>query len=215
MALTAEAQLAALLAQLYGPTWRQNRLITNSGDVYPATNNFTSNPTNIGISGTFGSGWSGQLPNGWRVETNGIGLAGNCSIVPAAVTDPNPVPWVRIKPSQSALANIAVTMSAAPRPISGSDPDPVELMLEVRGNDFRNFNDMTVWVQAGGQRLAPNGRLRWSAVTGMNRTATLQQSHFRTGATGGTPLHYCYISGVTSATGEMGSIDLRCWSMRG
>lgn len=216
MALTAEAQLSSLLAQLYGPNWRQSRLATNPGDVFPATDNFTTNPTNVlGTGGTFGAGWSGQLPQGWRVETNGAGLSGVCSIVPAAVTDPNQVPWVRIKPSQSAAANISVTMTAAPRFIDANVPNPVEIMMEVRGNDFRNFNDLTTWIQAGGQRLTPNARLRWGETIGMNRTATLQQSHYRTGSSGGTALNYCYISGALSATGEMGSIDIRCWSVRG
>lgn len=215
MALTAEAQLSSLLAQLYGPNWRQSRLATNPGDVFPATDNITTNPTNIGTGGTFGSGWSGQLPNGWRVETNGVGLIGVCSIVPAAVTDPNQVPWVRIKPSQSAAANIAVTMTAAPRFIDANVPNPVEIMMEIRGNDFRNFNDLTTWIQAGGQRLTPNARVRWSEFTGMNRVATVQQSHYRTGSSGGTALNYCYITGALSASGEMGSIDIRCWSVRG
>lgn len=215
MAITGKTRYEEILLDLYGPDWQESRLVTDSADVYPAQDQWTTNPTNVGTDGTFGSGWSGTLPTGWRVETNGAGLAGVCSIVSADVGDPNQVPWVRIKPSQSASANIAITMTGAGRTISSTVPDPLEQMIEVRGNNFVNFNDLNLWLQAGGQRLTPNARLRWGDSIGLNVRGTLQQEHYRTGATSGSPTNYIYIAGTTSASGEMGSIDLRCWSVRG
>lgn len=215
MALTSESAWESLMAELYGPQWRRSRLVTTSADVYPAQSQWASNPTGIGTGGTFGSGWSGTLPNGWRVENNGAGLAGTCSIVAADAGDPNQTPWVRITPTASAAANIALTMPAAGRTITASDPPALEQLVELRGNDFRGFNDFNFWLQAGGQRLTPNARLRWGASIGFNRRVTLQQRHYRTGSTGGTPLLYCYISSPATYGGAMGSIDVRCPSVRG
>ena len=216
MGLTAEPALRALMAELYGPQWERNRLVRAGGDVYPAHAQWTVNPANEGTTGATSGGWAGQCPAGWSVGTNGAGLAGTVSIVAADAGDPNPVPWVRITPSQAATgANIAVTMGAAGRTVTANDPPFLEQMLEVRGNEIRNFNDLTCWMQAGGVRVTPNARLRWSASAGFNRRATLQQRHHRTGSTGGAVSNVIYITGAASASGAMGSIDLRCWSMRG
>jgi hypothetical protein len=216
MAITSQPAWEALLADLYGPSWRQSPLVTDAADVYPSTSQWVTNPTNVGETGTFGSGWAGTLPTGWRVETNGTGIGGSCSIVAADAGDPNQVPWVRISPSSSNTgSNISVSVTAAGTTISASVPDPLEQLLEVRGNSLTNFNDLTMWMQAGGQKLTPNARLRWGASIGLNVRGTLRQQHFRTGSTGGSPIIATYIAGAAVASGSMGSIDLRCWSIRG
>lgn len=212
MALTAQTQLEALLAnQGYG-----SPLVTDPADVYPAQPQWTTNPTNTGTGGTFGSGWSGQAPNGWRVETNGSGLAGAVSIVAADVGDPNQTPWVRITPSAVAPANIAITMDGAGRSITSSDPDTLEQLLDIRFNAFTKFSLLETWAQAAGNRFTKTGKLMWDANIGANERVTLRQKFYRNGANaGGTPLHYIYIGAAVTHSGSCGSIDLRCWSVRG
>jgi len=217
MGLTAEPALRALMAEIYGSGWYRNPLVTNPDDVWPNTYQWTTNPTNVGTGGTFGSGWSGQAPNGVNVSTNGAGLVGTVSIVAADVGDPNQVPWMRITPSVAAVANIAITMTGAGRTINSTTPPRLEQMIEVRGNNFTRFNDFRLWMQAGGQKLTPDLRLRLNATAGLNRRLILRQSYHRTdaGAASGTPTNYIYISGASSFSGDMGSIDMRCWSVRG
>jgi hypothetical protein len=216
MAITAKPALEALMAQLYGSGWAQSRLVTDASDVYPAQPQWTTNPTNVGVGGTFGSGWSGQAPDGWRVANNGSGIGGTVSIEPADEGDANQVPWVRITPNaSSASAQIAITMTGAGRTITSNDPAELEQMIEVRGNSFTQYDDLTLWLQSGGNRLSPNARLRWGATIGLNQRGTLQQSHYRTTGSAGTPTNYIYVASTQNYSGNMGSLDLRCWSVRG
>lgn len=210
--------LTTLMANLYGPGWRINRLVRDPADIYPNTNQWVPNPTNQGGPYTLLAGWTGTAPSGWTIQSNGAGMAGVVGIAPADIGDPNPVPWFRVTPSQCQVgSNISISFNGSGRTITaapGGVPDPLEQMLEIRGNNLVNFRDITYWLQAGGLRITPNARLRWG-TTGMNATATLQQEHHRIDGGGGSPLIVVYIGAGVTASGSMGSIDLRCLSMRG
>ena len=216
MALDAKPQLEALMLLLYGSSWNTSRLVTDPSDVFPTQPQWVVNPTNVGTSGTFGSGWSGTAPAGASITTNGVGIGGTVSIVPADVGDPNQVPWMRITPtSANTGSNISIQLAASGRTITSSDPDRLEQLLEVRGNGLLNYRDLTFWLQAGGLRRTPNARLRWGASTPLNARATLQQSHHAIATGTGAPIIVIYIQAGAVASGPMGSIDLRCMSIRG
>lgn len=215
MALTAESALTALMVELYGTGWAQSRLVTDAADVYPAQPQWTTNPTNTGTGGTLGSGWTGSCPTGWNVQTNGAAQVGTVGIVAADGGDPNTVPWVRITPTTSAASAIAITMTGAGRTIASGDPAALEHLAEIRFNGMTHYYDLTLWLQSGGSALAPASRLRWGSSIGVNNTVTVQQKHYRTNGSAGTPVNYIYIAGADSYTGDMGSVDIRCWSVRG
>lgn len=213
MGLTAKPLLEALFAnQAYG----RAPLVISSADIYPAQPQWTTNPTNVGTGGTFGTGWSGSLPTGWRVDNNGGSNIGVSSIVAADVGDTNTVPWVRLTPSVAVASNISVTMTGAGRYISDIDPDTMEQLIEVRFNGLRTFSALEAWAQSTGNKFTKVGKLYWSGTTGADGTVVLRQRFYRFGTSvGGTPSNYIYIGSSAAFSGAMGSIDIRCWSVRG
>lgn len=215
MGLTAQPLLAALFAnQSYA-----SPLVTSSADVYPTTPQWCPNPTSIGTAGTFGAGWSGQCVTGLRIEKNGAGnCTGTASIIAADAGDTNQVPWQRITPAEMTLNTaISVSFAGAGRTITSSDPAVLEQLVEVRLNALgANFNGLDMWSQASGSgKITKTCRLKLGAAGPMTKRLTLQQKFERqTPAATGAVAHYIYIGAATSA-GAMGSIDFRCFSLRG
>lgn len=213
MGLTAQPLLEALFAN---QAYSRAPLITDSADVYPAQPQWTTNPTSVGTSGTFGSGWSGSCPTGWRVENNGGSNVGVVSIVAADGGDANTVPWVRLTPSVAVASNIAVTMTGAGRAITAIDPAEAEQLIEIRFNGFTTFSVLEAWAQASGNKFTKVAKLKWSGTTGADGAVVLRQRFYRNGTSvGGTPSNYIYIGSSEAFSGAMGSIDIRCWSVRG
>lgn len=214
--LTAQTQMQALLAN---QAYSRAPLVTNSSDVYPTQPQWISNPTLVGTGGTAGGGWSGVVPTGWQVDTNGSGMAGTVSIVAADIDDSNQVPWMRITPSLTSTSNIRIRIPASGRTLTELDPGTLEQLIEVRLNALFNFREMEFWMQiASGQSIVNTGYLQLPAVSGANGINVLRQKYMRVNGAltaGGTPTAYIYIKGAGVASGSMGSIDIRCPSVRG
>lgn len=214
MGRSAKMQLVALFAN---QGYSRAPLVTDAADVYPTIPQWVDNPVLAGTGGSVGGGWTGTAPTGWTVGTNGSGLAGTASIVAADAGDTNTVPWLRITPSQSASARILVSMAASGRSITSSDPDTLEQIIELRFNSLRNFEMLDFWIQNNsGQKFTSTAYLKWGKDIGASGTAVLRQKFQRSGSTaGGTPTAYIYIHGANSASGSMGSVDIRCPSIEG
>lgn len=196
-------------------------LVTNPADVYPAQPQWINNPTaagNVSFSGV----WSGNLPTGWSISTNGSGIGGTTEIVPATTVDPtdtNPVPWVRITPNSSVtFGQISLTFTASGRTVTAVDPDTLEQLLEVKVEGLQNFNVLEYWLQNNA-----GNKLTTVAYFGLDREglsvppAVLRREFKRAGSTaGGTPfIGVVYIYSVVAGSGSMGSILVRCPSVRG
>ena len=216
MALTAEPQLSALfINQVY-----TSPLVTSAADIYPAQPQWFPNPTNIGTGGILGAGWTGQAPNGFNIYSYGAGFAGTVAMIAADIGDVNQIPWMRITPtSVGAVGTIGITSAGAGRVMSSSDPYDFEQCHQVR---FVNFDGTklsqmgTLMSAENGGRLTEDSNFRFGG-TGLNRTFTIQQKYRRRNpSASGAISHYIIIGGTTASfTGSMGSIDIRCISVRG
>lgn len=214
MGQAAQAQLTALFAnQSYA-----NPLITDPTRVYPAFDQWNPNPTNTGTGGTFGAGWSGVCPTGMRIEGNGAGTGGTVAIEAAAGGDSNSTPWVVLTPtSLQAGSSISISFPGSGRTIDGSTPSTLEQMVEFRAASLANFSGIDSWIQAvSGLKLTKVLHFVWNAATVLSRTWTGRQKLYRTSptASGASTTNFIYAGGVT-ASGAMGSLAFRCFSVEG
>lgn len=208
MALTAQASLAALLSN-QGYT---SALVTDAADVYPAQPQWSPNPTMTGTGGTKGSGWSGTLPDGYRVETYGSGLAGAASIVAADAEDANQVPWLRITQSATDAAG-AVTIKWAGA--GSGDPDTFEQLIEFRFNALTAASELWYWMQTSSGAVTKYAKLKWNGlITALTDTVTLRQKFYSLNA-GSISTVDLYIYMFNSGSGGTGSFDIRCPTVRG
>ena len=193
-------------------------VVTDSADKYSATDQWNPNPTNTGTDGTFGSGWSGTAPTGWNISGNGSGTGGTVSIVSADVGDANQTSWVRITPTSSqAGSNIAISLSGAGRTITSTVPAQWDEIYEVRVNALENYTGISSWIQAGaGGSMTLVNTLDWEEWGALTAQGVARQNMHRvnTSASGSSTL-YIYIGGTATDTGSMGSIDIRCFTIRG
>lgn len=207
--------LAALLAGQNYPS----RIVTDPADVYPAQPQWHPNPTNVGTGGTASSPFTGTVPNGITVGANGAGVAGTCSIVAADVGDANTVPWLRITPTQTQNnSNISITSAGAGRAFSAGDPAEFDQIVQLRFNGFdaSKWRRLRCWMQAStGGKVTTDAVLKLGG-TPCNDTVTLRQKFKRlVPSAAGSTTHVIYIEGASSFSGAMGSIDIRCHSVRG
>lgn len=220
MALTSEGAFAALLASLGFTAGSYSPLVTDPAIVYPTYPQWHPNPTNVGTGGTKGSGWSGSVIDGGLLEFYGSGGSGTASIVAADGGDPIQIPWQRMAPTvASSGGGFGLSFTGAGRTITGSDPDTLEQVLEVRFNDFKAYDQMVSRLfPTGGGTITPSQYLRWSGSTGANRRATHYQKFARinAGGTGATSIVRLEFGGAASGySGAMGSVDVRCHTVRG
>lgn len=216
MGLTMQSKLTALLAN---QGFARAPLVTDAADVYPAEDQWINNPTGTGTGGSKGGGWTGTLPDGWSISTNGSGIGGTVAIVAADGGDANATPWVRITPtSSSSFAQISLTFTASGRTVTSIDPSELEELLEVRFGAIENFNRLDFWIQNNsGNKLTQLAYLKWGETIPPSETVTLRQRYYRAGSTaGGTPfIGVVYVYSVVADSGSMGYIDVRCPSFRG
>lgn len=214
MALTAEARLASLFAsRAY-----VSPLVTDSADVYPATDQWSINPTNVGTGGSASSGWTGSVINAGSVQNYGAGGTGVASIVAADGGDPNTDPWQRLTPATCEEdGGIVFSVTGAGRTVDASNPDTLDQVVQLRFNNFSQYTDLYYNLHIGGVgSISKRGRLRWGGSIGANRTVVLRQKFYRvqTGYTG-TPGIRIDIAGGADFSGDMGSVDIRYASTRG
>ncbi len=219
VALEAQPQLEYLFSN---QGYARAPLVTDPADVYPAENQWVGNPTAAGTGGSKGGGWTGTLPDGWSIGTNGSGIGGTVAIVAAADVDPtdtNATPWVRITPtSSSSFAQISLTFTASGRTITTSDPSTLEQLLEVKAEGLENFDLLEFWMQNNSGNKTTQVAYLGLRASGLTAgPALLRQKYSRAGNTaGGTPIiGVVYIYSVVADSGGMGSILVRCPSIRG
>ncbi len=217
MALTAAAGLAALLAnQTY-----TSDLITSAADVYPAQPQWVDNPTNVGTGGTVGAGLTGSAPNSTTAFCGTGSAAGTVAIVAAAGGDPNTVPWVRLTPSTvSASGYFGLEYTGSGRTVTSTDPLDLEQMVEVRFNgiDPAYVSEAQIEMRVGAYELPKRARLQfggWGST--ISRTMVLRQKIHRKDSNADNGTRVCKVQILTSAnfTGSVGSVDFRCFSIRG
>jgi hypothetical protein len=216
--LEAKSQLEYLFSN---QAYSRAPLVTDAADVYPAQPQWINNPTATGTVAVSGT-WSGNLPTGWSISTNGSGIGGTTAIVAAADVDPtdtNTVPWVRITPtSSSSFAQISLTFTASGRTITTSDPSTLEQLLEVKAEGLENFDLLEFWMQNNSGNKTTQVAYLGLRASGLTAgPALLRQKYSRAGNTaGGTPIiGVVYIYSVVADSGGMGSILVRCPSIRG
>lgn len=184
-------------------------LVTDPADVYPAQPQWTTNPTNVG---------GGSTPTNVSVGQYGSGFTASSSIVAAAGGDSNTVPWHRVTPTALGVDGYALTinMTGAGRTVTTSDPSQFEHLVELRFNGLVGFRLLESWSQkTTGEKITQKAYLQLDPA-GMTATAVLRLNFYRFGATAGGPIeHDIYLWSAGATSGSLGSIDQRCWSVRG
>lgn len=218
-ALTAKPQLESLFAnQGYA-----SPLITSGSDVYPSQAQWVVNPTNAGTGGTRSAGWTGtgSLPAGVNVSSNGAGTSGTAEIIAADVGDSNSVPWLRIIPTttQSGSA-VSIRFSGAGRDYATNDPSDLEQTIQIRlsGVNGNAISQARSWMQAGGQKITAEQFLIINKAAAASGTVTLRQRYKRTSASSAitgpvVTTNHIYLD--CAGTGPVGSIDIRCFGVKG
>lgn len=201
-------------------------LVTDAADVYPATPQWFTNPTMLGTSGTTGTGISGTVVTGLDVSRSASGAAATCSVVSADVGDPNTTPWQRIAPTQgSTSTSVKVTSTLNGRSITSGDPASLDVVMQLRFNSFdpnQEVDYVRVYVtgDSDGEAMS-DARLRMLFQTPpISRTVTFRNAVPRTAGANqtGAKLHIDInfpSFGSFGPAGSIGSIDIRCISVRG
>lgn len=215
MGVDGAAGLSALLAS-YGYT---SPVSTNPADVFPAQPQWVPNHTNAGTSGTAVAPVTGTVPTGWTVTTNGAGLGAAVSIVAADVGDANATPWLRITPSAvQANSSLVITRAGSGRAFSTVDPVRFDQIMQIRLNAFdaSKWARLRTWMQDGTSNKVTLESVLQMGGGPITKTVTLRQNYLRRyPAASGTPTLNTYLVGRTSFSGAMGSIDIRCHTIRG
>lgn len=214
-ASTAEAALTALLAnQTYS-----SQVVTSAADVYPSTSQWVLNAQNSGTGGTTGTGITGTVPDGMQVVCTS-GAAATVSIVAADGGDPNAAPWVRITPTAVVNGAISITMDSDGAAVTTSAPAGFDQVAQIRFNalDCARVSEVNLSMQYGSFQVPKPARLRTRDIAApITRTVVLQQALRRKDANAGTPPPFYTtfnVSSEASFTGSMGSVDVRCVTLR-
>lgn len=213
MGFDGATSLAPWLAQW---AW-DSPLVTDPAIVYPGHPQWVKNTT---MAGTGGSG-TGTVPTDWAVAHTAGGTQ-TSSKVSAAVDDPNQTPWLRVTPLSiadgGAEGGLVVTPTLAHPAITDSSPDTIEAMFEIRFNNFasQRFRRLQFYVYGNGnEALTPPAYLRMQqgpttalvvARCAIRRSATRVSSSVATFA--------LVFSSLESFTGDMGSFDVRCATVK-
>lgn len=190
------------------------------------TTQWHTNPQNAGTGGTNSTGGSGSLPNGYTLsDPLATGNVANTSIV--ASGDSNPSPYVRISPTAMAAGGrLRLTVAGGGRSVTASDPAVLDCVLEVRFNavNTSKLTDVRTWfTNAGGGLMVSGGdpsadlMLRLGVITSLTKTTVLRAKWKRTSsnvcASGGSI--YFEIRALSSFSSSIGSIDVRCHTIKG
>lgn len=216
--IDAAAQFGALIS-----AGRPSPVSTNPANVYPSTPQWVVNPMMAGTGGSASGGFTGSVSNNWSVSAYGAGFSGSCSKVAADAGDPNQTPWQRITPSAGPSPtmgeSISITTAMAGRAITPADPTQLDVVIELRLNalDSNKIGSVLLWMQGSGtgEKVFPDLSLRLGGGL-LSQTVVLRHKMPREAfATHAGATLYLYISPTTSFSGDVGSIDFRCVTVRG
>ena len=207
------------LASLLSTYGYSSPVSADAADVYPTAAQWNPNHVNAGSTASSGA-FTGSVPTGYSVGANGAGVAGTVSIVAAAGGDSNATPWLRITPSQAQSgSSIAISRALAGRSITTVDPATLDVVLQLRFNSFdaRQWSALRLWSQgSSGGKLSADLSALMGGDAALTRTVTLRHALPRPTANAESSLTlYCYITAAATLTAGMGSIDIRCITLRG
>ena len=198
----------------------QSPLTTDPADVYPAQPQWMPNPTNIGVGGTSGGGFTGVVANSITVGSYGTGMAGICSIVAADAGDSNQMPWQRVELTAGAIGSaLQLSGTMVGRTITAIDPERLDMIMEIRlnGIDLTKLASFSGFAQAStSEYLVPPTPLDLPNSGTSNRRYVLRTRRKRSAATTPAACHWYLRATVRSTfSASIGSIDFRCISIRG
>lgn len=198
-------------------------LSTDAADVYPAQPQWIANHVMAGTGGSNSLSGGGSVANSWSVGPGGGSIDGTCAKVAADGGDTNQTPWQRISPTQIADngtdGGIGASIALTGRTITDSDPDSLDVILEVRMNALatQRFRYLRVFAYGNSnEELSPPMFLRLGA--GPTTETAVMRCAIRRSATrvahASAQLNILLCSSE-SFTGSMGSVDFRCATVRG
>lgn len=211
---------APLVAAIMAPFAYPSPLVVDGADKYPATANWVQNSVMSGNGGTNGIG-AGLVVSGWQISRSGAGNNADTSIVPADGGDPNQTPWQRITPTALGTNTTYITLRSGllfPA-ITTSYPEALDVLAQVRFNDLdgSKFQSISHFVYGtSNENLSPPSYLRLEEPEMVNRTVTWRTAVRRSGTRVSHSSAYIdwRIRSAGAFTGAMGSIDVRCLSIR-
>lgn len=212
---------AAAFAAALAPYDYASPISTDSADKYPTNPQWVTNHVMSGTGGTNSLG-SGSVPTGWAVSSYGTGFTATTSIVAADVGDPNQTPWLRITPTavtNAAGGHLQFVATMAGRTITTLDPNPLELVAEYRFNslDASRFSVLRAYVYgASNENMTAQAKLQMGDAT-LNGSAVARTSRKRPASAvshASASLKFELVPNQIFS-GSMGSIDVRCATVRG
>lgn len=167
------------------------------------------NPSNTG---------SGATVNG--LSMTNYAAAANYAIVAADGGDAVTAPWQRITPtSGSAGSWLKATFTGSNRALSSSDPMTLDSMIQIRlnGVDSTKIGSLMSRVLADtGDNLSLDAPLRIGLDSSISKTLVIRHKLRRVGTTTPNAMNIqLYIPIIASIGAGAGSIDFRCWNVRG
>lgn len=193
-------------------------------DVYPATNQWLPNPTNVGTAGTKGAGWTGTVATGYNISTNGSGIGGTVYLEAADPGDPDQSPWQCIAPvSSNVAATINITCQSDGRAYTPEEPVRMKhsLQWKFQGVDSTKFSRIRTWMMdASSRRVTREHDLYLGdsySGTLINETLHMIQNWRRTSSNAsGAGLGVIMITcGATASSGLTGVFKFRGWKVEG
>jgi len=214
---------AAALASHLSSFAYASPLSTDAADVYPAQPQWVPYHLMAGTGGSTSLSGGGSVATGWSVGGAGAGIDGTCSKVAADGGDPNQTPWQRITPTQIADngtdGGLGMSVALSGRSITSSDPNGLDVILEVRMNALatQRFRYLRVYPYGvSNEELTPPMFLRMgegpTTDTVVMRCAMPRAGTKVSHASAQLNITLC---SSESFTGSMGSIDFRCATVRG
>jgi lysophospholipase L1-like esterase len=195
-------------------------LSTDAADVYPAQPQWLRNPTITGTAGTKGAGITGTVASFWDITPSGVGT-GVASIVAADVGDANATPWQRIVINTGAFPGAMQIKSVVNgRSITATDPSELEIVIEVRLNaiDTAIATRLRCFAQGGTGEVITKyaASLLLGGGSPITDTVTLRHKFQRgTGAIQAAATFWLILDYGVAFASSIGSLDLRCATLRG
>lgn len=200
-------------------------LSTDAADIYPAQPQWNDNHVMAGTGGSPGSGFTGQVADGYSVGGYGSGFAGTVAKVAADVSDPNQTPWQRVSPTQVGYTGsgeaLLITKSLTGRSVTSVDPAVLDIMVEVRFNAFDTtyFKWARLMIMGGtsSQPIMPDLDLKMGGevITHDSVVARIAMPRLSGGGSeSGLSIRWEFAT-RSAFTGSMGSFDFRCLTVRG
>jgi len=190
------------------------------GDVYPAQPQWFVNPTMSGTGGAKDSAFSGTVATGVYVGSYGAGMGGICSIVAADAGDSNQTPWQRVElTSGNAGSHLDIQSTLSGRSITSVDPVLLDALVEIRFNalDRSRIYGVHLMGQTNtGEYIIPQTPIYLDNSGYENGVYVIRARQARSGGSSATYLGWHLYADVASTfSTSVGSIDLRCATVRG